>query len=178
MGLLENTIGAMIGSGGGRSQAPSSGGSPYGALATALIGLLAVKAATGGFGNLGGMLGGQAAPAGQPAQPQGQGQGQAQPAQAPGGGLLSGLGGLLQQFQQNGHGNLMNSWVGTGQNTPASPNQISQALGPDTVRQLAQQTGVPEDQVAAQLSEELPHVVDKLTPQGRLPTHDEVSAWH
>ena len=173
MGLLENTIGAMIGSrigGGGGMSSQNSGSSAYAPLATALIGLLAAKAMTGGFGNLGGMLGG----GGQASQPTPQ----AQPQQQSGaGGLLSGLGGLLTQFQQSGQGNLVNSWVGTGQNAPATPNQISQALGPDTVRELAQRTGLPEDQVAAQLSQELPQVVDKLTPNGRLPTHEEASAW-
>ncbi len=173
MGLLENTIGAMIGTrmgGGGGAPSQGSGGSAYAPLATALIGLLAAKAMTGGFGNLGGMLGGgdqarQPTPQGQPQQ------------QSGAGGLLSGLGGLLNQFQQSGQGNLMNSWIGSGQNAPTTPNQISQALGPDTLRELAQRTGLPEDQVASQLSQELPRVVDKLTPEGRLPTHEEASAW-
>ena len=173
MGLLENTIGAMIGrrigSGGGVAPAPSSGNNPYGVLVTALLGLLAAKAITGGFGNLSGTHADQPAPA--PGQPQPQ-------ANTPAGGLLSGLGGLLNQFQQNGQGNLVNSWVGSGQNAAATPNQISQALGPDTVQELAQRTGIPAEQVAMQLSQELPHIVDKLTPDGRLPTHDEASAWH
>ena len=177
MGLLENTIGAMIGSrmGGNGGLAPSqgSGSSAYAPLATALIGLLAAKAATGGFGNLfGGSSPNQTAP-------QNQSVPQAPPSQAQSGagGLLSGLGGLFSQFQQSGHGDLMNSWVGSGQNAPANPNQIAQALGPDTLRELAQRLGLPESEVAARLSQELPQVVDKLTPQGRLPTHDEVSAW-
>ncbi len=170
MGLLENTIGAMIGrnlGGGGSDPAPqpSSGGNPYGVLATALIGLLAAKAMTGGFSHSGGQTG-QPAPA--PAQP---------PEQAGPGGLLSGLGGLLSQFQNNGHGNLVNSWVGAGENAPATPGQISQALGPETVNELAQRTGVPAEQIASQLSQELPGIIDKLTPNGRLPTHDESSAW-
>lgn len=172
MGLLENSIGAMIGNrmGGDGDVPTSSGSSAYAPLATALIGLLAAKAMTGGFGNLGGMLGGGA----QAPQPTPQGQPQQQ---SPAGGLLSGLGGLLHQFQQNGQGNLANSWVGTGQNAPASPNQISQALGPDTIRELAQRLGLPEDEVASRLSKELPQVVDKLTPNGRLPTHEEASTW-
>lgn len=180
MGLLENTIGAMIGSrmGGDDGLAPSqgSGSSAYAPLATALIGLLAAKAATGGFGNLGSLFGGNQT---SPVPPAGQPVPQAPPSQpqSGAGGLLSGLGGLFSQFQQSGHGDLMNSWVGSGQNAPANPNQISQALGPDTLRELAQRLGLPESEVAARLSRELPQVVDKLTPQGRLPTHDEVSSW-
>ena len=176
MGLLENTIGAMIGrriGGGDAAPVPSSGNNPYGVLVTALLGLLAAKAVTGGFGNLGGMLGGGRAdqPTPAPGQPQGQ-------VGTPAGGLLSGLGGLLNQFQQNGQGQLVNSWVGAGPNAPATPSQISQALGPDTVQELAQRTGLPAEQVAMQLSQELPHIIDKLTPDGRLPSHDEAAAWH
>lgn len=180
MGLLENSIGAMIGSrmggGGGGGSSLGSGASVYAPMATALIGLLAAKAATGGFGDLGSMFGGgNKAPQ---AKPQGQGQVQGQPQQQSGaGGLLGGLGGLFSQFQQSGHGDLMNSWVGTGPNAPAQPQQISQALGPDTLRDLSQRLGLPESEVAARLSQELPEVVDKLTPQGRMPTHEEVSAW-
>ena len=177
MGLLENTIGAMIGrhSDDVSSQpSPSaSGGSPYGVLATALIGLLAAKAATGGFGDLGGLMGGRA-PAGgaQPTPASGTGS-----SSQAGGGLLGGLGGLFNQFQQNGHGNLVNSWVGSGQNHPASPSQVTQALDQETIRELARKTGMSEEEVAARLSQELPQVVDKLTPQGRMPTDAEISAW-
>lgn len=178
MGILENTIGAMIGhQAGGGSNRPH-GSSPYAPLATALIALLAGKALTGGFGNLGGMFGGhQNDPAG--TQPPAQQPSQVPPAQQSGpGGLLAGLGGLLHHFQQNGHTDLVNSWVGAGQNQQPTPDQLGKALGPDTIRDLSRQTGVPEDQVASQLSRELPEVVDKLTPNGRLPTHDEASAWH
>ena len=174
MGLLENTIGAMVGNSSGGNAAPSaSGSSPYPVLVTALIGLLAAKAATGGFGNLGGLMGGGQAPvapaAPQPGQP---------PATAPGGGLLSGLGGLLTQFQQAGHGGLIESWIGSGHNAPTTPGQVTQALGPETVQGLSQKTGLSAQEVASQLSQELPGVIDRLTPHGRLPTHDEVSAWH
>ena len=110
---------------------------PYPVLVTALIGLLAAKAATGGFGNLGGLMGGGPAPvapaAPQPGQP---------PATAPGGGLLSGLGGLLSQFQQAGHGGLIESWIGSGHNAPTTPGQVTQALGPETVQDLSQKTGL------------------------------------
>lgn len=173
MGLLENTIGAMFGRPSGGDAQGASGSSPYPVLVTALIGLLAAKAATGGFGNLGGLLGGSQAP-GTPTAPQ---PGQTPPA-APGGGLLSGLGGLLNQFQQSGHGGLIESWIGSGHNAPATPGQVTQALGPDTVQELSQKTGLSAQEVASQLSQELPAVIDKLTPQGRLPTPDEVSAWH
>jgi len=91
------------------------------------------------------------------------------------GGLLGGLGGLLEKFQQGGLGNVTNSWIGSGQNQPVSPNQVGSALGPNIIKTLAQQSGLSEDELTKQLSQVLPGVVDKLTPNGRLPTLAELS---
>lgn len=173
MGLLENTIGAMLGHQAGQGSDRPSEGSPYAPLAAALIAMLGAKAMTGGFGDLGGLLGHRGGRA--PAQPQ---PGAAPPSQqGEAGGVLGGLGGLIQHFQNGGAGGVVNSWVGAGQNQPTSPTQISQALGPDTIRELARRFDMSEQEVSQRLSQELPQAVDKLTPQGRLPTHDELSAW-
>jgi uncharacterized protein YidB (DUF937 family) len=91
------------------------------------------------------------------------------------GGLLGGLGGLLDKLQKGGLGSAANSWVGPSQNQPVSPGQIGSALGPDIVKTLAQRSGLSEEEITAKLSEVLPGVVDKLTPQGRLPTAAELS---
>ena len=91
------------------------------------------------------------------------------------GGLLGGLGGLLNKLQQGGLGNVTNSWVGSGQNQPVSPTQVGSALGPNIVKQISQMSGIPEDELTKQLSQVLPGVVDKLTPNGRLPTVAELS---
>jgi len=85
-------------------------------------------------------------------------------------GTFGGLGGLLEQFRQNGFEQAMNSWIGTGQNQAISPSQLHQALGRDTVDDLAQQTGLPHDDLLSQLSRILPGVVDKMTPNGQLPS--------
>jgi uncharacterized protein YidB (DUF937 family) len=61
------------------------------------------------------------------------------------------------------------------QNQPASPNQVGSALGPNIIKTLAQQSGLSEDELTKQLSQVLPGVVDKLTPNGRLPTLAELS---
>jgi uncharacterized protein YidB (DUF937 family) len=91
------------------------------------------------------------------------------------GGLLGGLGGLLDKFQKGGLGNVANSWVGSGQNQPVAPGQLGSALGPDVIKTLAQRSGLSEDEITKQLSQVLPGVVDKLTPNGRLPTLAELS---
>ena len=92
------------------------------------------------------------------------------PASDQGGDLAGGLGGLLNQFQQSGLGDVMKSWIGTGPNQPISPNQLGSALGPKIIQVLAQKTGMSEQELTAQLSQILPGVVDKLTPNGRLPS--------
>src|SRR4029077_19769397 len=91
------------------------------------------------------------------------------------GGLLGGLGGLLDKLQKGGLGNVANSWVGSGQNQPVAPAQLGPALGSDLIKTLAQRSGLSEEELTKQLSQILPGVVDKLTPAGRLPTLAELS---
>jgi len=91
------------------------------------------------------------------------------------GGLLGGLGGLVDKLQRGGLGNVVNSWVGHGQNQPVSPNQLGPALGPEIIKTLAARSGLSEEELVKQLSQFLPGVVDKLTPHGRLPTLAELS---
>lgn len=87
---------------------------------------------------------------------------------APGGGL-GGLGGLAQQFERGGLGDLMASWIGTGQNLPVSGRQLEGVFGSDAIGQFAQQLGLSQGEAADQLSQLLPQVVDRMTPEGRLP---------
>jgi uncharacterized protein YidB (DUF937 family) len=81
---------------------------------------------------------------------------------------VGGLAGLVQGFQKNGLGDIVNSWVGTGTNLPITPDQIKQGLGSDFLSQLAGKAGVTPDAASAQLSGLLPGVVDKLTPSGKI----------
>ena len=91
------------------------------------------------------------------------------------GGLLGGLGGLLNKLEQGGLGDQTKSWVGTGQNQPVSPGQLGSALGPNIIKTLSQVTGVSEDQLTKQLSQGIPVIVNWMTPNGRLPTVAELS---
>ena len=88
--------------------------------------------------------------------------------------LSGGLSGLVQRFQQGGLGDVVNSWIGTGQNQPIAPNQLQQALGRDTIDNLSRQTGMPQQDLLSQLSQMLPQFVDRLTPQGRIPDRAEM----
>ena len=91
------------------------------------------------------------------------------------GGLLGGLGGLLDRLQKGGLANAASSWVGSGQNQSVSPGQLGSALGPDIIKVLAGRTGLSEEELTKQLSQVLPGVVNNLTPAGRLPTLAELS---
>lgn len=119
------------------------------------------------LGNLGSLLGG--------------GGGGAAPATGGAGlgGMLAGLGGagalggLLGQLKASGLANEVNSWVSTGANQPVNPQQLEQALGPDAINELQQQTGIPRDQLMSELAHHLPEAVSEATPQGRLPDTDD-----
>jgi len=160
MGLLDDVLGSAV-----------PGGNVAKPLMIGLAALLGAKAVGSGLGSLLGGTGAspQTPPAAAPTGPAAAGQ--------PQGGLLGGLGGLLQSFQQSGHGDAINSWIGPGQNQPIAPDQLHRALGPDAVNNLSRLTGLPQDQLVSELSRVLPDIVDKLTPHGRMPDQAEMSRW-
>lgn len=80
--------------------------------------------------------------------------------------------GLLSTFNEKGLGEVMSSWIGTGENLPISSEQIQQVLGSDQVQQIAEKMGVSPDEASSGLAEMFPQIVDKLTPDGSLPTED------
>ena len=89
------------------------------------------------------------------------------------GGAGSGLGALLQQLQRGGLGDVAASWVGTGQNLPISAEQLQSVLGGDQIGALAQQAGLSQGDLMGRLTQRLPQVVDRLTPDGQLPAGGE-----
>jgi len=91
--------------------------------------------------------------------------------------LSGGLNDLLKQFQQNGKGDVAESWIGPGANKAISPNDLSSALGADRINALAGFSEMSRDDLLNQLSQRLPHVVDQLTPDGRLPTEREAARF-
>jgi uncharacterized protein YidB (DUF937 family) len=163
MGLLEQILGSVL--------AKSGGSQPTGGLGDLLGG------SQGGRGGLGDLLGGALG---------GGGGGRS------GGNLLvtllplvlmmlqnrgasgagGGLGGLLQQLQAAGLGHQADSWVGSGENEPITPDELRNALGPDSVHDLAMQAGISDEEASGGLAALLPELVNQLTPEGRLPADD------
>jgi uncharacterized protein YidB (DUF937 family) len=154
MGVLDNIFGGDKGS-------AVPGGNVAKPLMIALLALLASR-----YMSSGGQK--EVSPLPRPTQPN------STPDESPGS-IVGGLGGLLKQFQQAGLGEVVDSWINTGPNKTVAPGQIADALGPDVIDALSQRTGLPRDQVVATLSQLLPNAVDQLTPEGRLPTHQEAA---
>src|SRR5262249_57943307 len=89
--------------------------------------------------------------------------------------LSGGLGNIIKELQDSGHGRVAQSWVGTGPNEDIAPKDLAHALGSDTLNTLSKQTGLSKDELLAGLSQNLPDLVDQLTPKGRLPTEEEAA---
>lgn len=178
MGLLDILNGMQNGPRGPRNPgAPSGGGmSP---MTMAVLALLAYKAVKHFSGSPSG-----ATPAPTPS-PGGPGGGLGDILKGGLGGLLAGgaagsvisggLGDLLRQFQQNGQGETANSWVSSGPNKPISPGDLASALGADQINGLMAQSGLSRDELLDGLSQHLPEVINHLTPDGRLPTENELA---
>lgn len=88
---------------------------------------------------------------------------------------VGGIAGLQQMFQQKGLGSVVSSWVGTGQNLPISADQLHNVLQGGALQDLAAKSGMDTTQLAGLFSALLPHVVDKLTPNGQVPDASALS---
>ncbi len=80
-----------------------------------------------------------------------------------------GLAGLVDSFKEKGLGGVISSWISTGKNLPISADQLEQALGKEKIQQLAEKAGLSPADVKAKLTEHLPNIIDKLTPDGKVP---------
>jgi uncharacterized protein YidB (DUF937 family) len=171
MGLLDQILGNAIPRAGHPQPKPGLGSTVAAGIALALL-VKAVRQyqathpqggaqrpadrAISGPGGLGGILGGL-------------------PGSGRLGGLLGRLGGagalgaLVSHLQDKGLGREVGSWISPDQNEPIAPQKLADALGPETVRALQQQTGMPKDALLAELSQELPEAINQVTPKGELP---------
>ncbi|MEV7289932.1 YidB family protein [Streptomyces sp. NPDC093252] len=159
--MAGNDLGSLLGGllGGGKQQSGGSGGSGGGSAsggggsgasgAVAILGsllgsLMASKGGTGGTGGTG--------------------------AAATGGAAQNPLGGLVDLLQKSGLVDQAQSWISQGQNKPVSGAQIKEALPDETLSQVARESGVSTDRAADELASVLPQAVDRLTPQGEVPS--------
>jgi uncharacterized protein YidB (DUF937 family) len=92
-----------------------------------------------------------------------------------GGALSGGLKEMMDRFRQTGQEPKAQSWVSTGANQSIAPHELEQVLGDERINWLVEETGMPRDELLTKLSGELPAAVDELTPDGRLPTDDEIT---
>lgn len=88
---------------------------------------------------------------------------------------MAGLGGLLQQFQQAGLGQVAQSWVSNGPNQPVSPQQLQNVFGQDQVQTMAGQAGMQPGDFLSQLAQHLPNAVNGMTPNGQVPDEGSMS---
>ena len=182
MGLIDVLNGMQNGPHGPRGSSTGSGGgmSP---LTMAVLGLLAYKAVKSFTSQPGAAPAAPAAPGS--SQSAGSGGGLGDILKNGLGGLLAGgaagsvlsggLNDLLKQFQQSGHGDVAKTWVATGPNKAISSDDLAKALGGDQINTLMAHTGLSRQDLLAGLSQYLPEAVNQLTPDGRLPTEQELS---
>jgi uncharacterized protein YidB (DUF937 family) len=83
-----------------------------------------------------------------------------------------GLEGMANTLKEKGLADAVHSWIGTGANDPVTPQQMQSAIGTEKMDELARQSGMTRDQVSSELSNALPEVMNRLTPQGKLPSEN------
>ena len=156
---------------GGQAQAPAGGGRGNldqaslpggggGGLGDILGSVLGGGSAGGGAGGLGDLLKG--------------GLGGVLAGGAAGTVLGGGLNDLLKQLGDGGQKEVADSWVAKGPNKDIAPNDLAGALGADQIGMMMQQSGLSKQELLEGLSQYLPGVIDQLTPDGRMPSADEL----
>jgi uncharacterized protein YidB (DUF937 family) len=151
MGLLDSVLGQVLG---GAQQQPQGQGGGLGDLGALLGGAGASGVNLGGLaGALGGLLANN--------------------------GEHGGLGGLVSKFEQAGMGDVINSWIGKGENAPISGGQLQDVLGSDAIAGIAQKLGINSATLLPLLATMLPTLIDHLTPKGQVPAeglgnHDDL----
>ncbi|RLP22128.1 YidB family protein [Mesorhizobium sp. YM1C-6-2] len=80
------------------------------------------------------------------------------------------LGDVLDRFRNSGAGAKVDSWVGTGPNQPIETEEVESAIDEETLAALSEQTGLSREELIARITQALPEAVDKMTPNGELPS--------
>ncbi len=163
MGLLDGMLGGVMKEVLGDGQSKPEGGAEHGIVAALLpivMEMLAdrgttTRAAAGSAGPLGNIIGAVLGGAGSSA---------------------GGLGDLLGHIRKLGFEREADSWVDSGANLPISADAVRKIFGAEALTRIAEQAGLGETETAHGLSQVLPEVVNTLTPDGRMPELDQLSA--
>lgn len=174
MGLLDDLLGGLAGQGmrGGVPGQPTQTGSGGGGASQVLVALMPIVL---------GMLANRGARGGSPTQMNAPGTGGGigdllgQLLGGGSGGMGDGLGGFLERLQRTGFGEQADSWVSRGANKPIPPDAISQIFGKDGLEAISRQAGISPDAASHGLSQLLPEVVDRMTPDGQVPDPDALA---
>lgn len=88
---------------------------------------------------------------------------------------VGGIAGLQQMFQGKGLGNIVSSWISTGQNLPITGDQLQSVLPANTLQDMASKSGMDLSQLTGIFSQLMPHAVDQMTPNGQIPDSNALS---
>jgi len=85
-----------------------------------------------------------------------------------------GLEGLARLFKNKGLGDVISSWIGTGQNQPVTAEQVENVIGSERIRQYAEKLGFSNEDVSNGIAAVLPRIIDVLTPDGQVPDQPDL----
>ena len=78
------------------------------------------------------------------------------------------LAGITDKLKEGGLGDQLSSWLGDGENSSISADQITNALGADKIGEMASKLGVDASAAAETLSQVMPSMMDKFSSGGNL----------
>lgn len=79
-----------------------------------------------------------------------------------------GLPAIFAKFQEAGLEGIIQSWIAQAQNLPISVEQLQQVFSSTELDHFAQRFGVDTSTLLTLMSQFLPQLIDKLTPQGHI----------
>ncbi|TGD44738.1 DUF937 domain-containing protein [Pseudotabrizicola sediminis] len=91
--------------------------------------------------------------------------------------LSAGLSDLVNRFKETGRADTAETWVSSQPNRPMDVSELESAIGQETLDELSQKTGLSRYELLLRLNAALPKVVDRFTPDGRLPNETEASTY-
>lgn len=82
---------------------------------------------------------------------------------------MGGVDGVLEQLRSGGLNDEIGTWVAQGANQAITPDRVRAILGDSQIAHAAQQMGVTPEQISQIIAQQLPRVIDMMTPDGQNP---------